>query len=230
MTSAVAAQPSQSPSPGTAPAPPPLSTLFREGTRDEHRAAESAGFVEALMAGRLPRAAYADLAAQLHVVYDAIEAVGDELSRTAVGATVVFPELVRVPALEADLKFLVGPDWAERVRILPATRRYADRVRETGAEPALWAAHAYTRYLGDLAGGQAIARAMAQHYGLDRDGLRFYAFEQIPRPKAFRDLYRSRLDALPLDDAGRDAAVREARAAFAHNRAVFADLGTVHGV
>ncbi len=227
MTSAVAAQPSQTPPPTTAPVP--LSTLFREGTRDEHQAAESAGFVEALMAGRLPRAAYADLAAQLHIVYGAIEAGGAELSRTPVGATVVFPELVRVPSLEADLEFLVGPDWAERVRILPATRRYADRVRETGSDAALWAAHAYTRYLGDLAGGQAIARAMSLHYGLERDGLRFYAFEQIPRPKPFRDLYRSRLDALPLDDAGRVAAVQEARAAFAHNRAVFAELGAAHG-
>ncbi len=73
----------------------PLSTLFRDGTRDEHRAAESAGFIEALMAGRLSHAAYADLAAQLRVVYDSIESVGAELGATVVGATVVFPARAR---------------------------------------------------------------------------------------------------------------------------------------
>ena len=42
----------------------PLSVALREGTRGEHETAERSGFVELLLAGRLDRAAYADLAAR----------------------------------------------------------------------------------------------------------------------------------------------------------------------
>jgi heme oxygenase len=56
----------------------------------------------------------------------------------------------------------------------------------------------------------------------------FYAFPAIPKPKPFKDLYRARVDALELDAAGRAAVVEEARAAFRHNRALFAALAEVH--
>jgi heme oxygenase len=91
-----------------------------------------------------------------------------------------------------------------------------------------YVAHSYTRYLGDLSGGQVIGRMVQRHYGVADEGVGFYAFPQIPKPKPFKDLYRERVDALALTPAERELVVEEARAAFRHNRALFAALGEVH--
>ncbi len=206
----------------------PLSVLLREGTRAEHEAAEGSPFVEELLGGRLTVAAYTDLALQLHAVYAALEEVAEDVRRTPAGAGVVFDELHRVPALEADLAHLLGPGWRERATPLPATAAYADRVRAVGADAGAYVAHAYTRYLGDLSGGQVIGRMVQRHYGVADAGVGFYAFPAVPKPKPFKDLYRARVDALPLDDAGREAVVAEARLAFRHNRTLFAALGERH--
>ncbi|WP_246036893.1 biliverdin-producing heme oxygenase [Cellulomonas telluris] len=207
----------------------PLSARLRSGTRADHEAAETAPFVERLMSGALTRDAYVDLAVQQHAVYTALEEVGDALrAATPAAASVVLEELRRVPSIEDDLAFLLGPGWAARVRVLPATERYAAHLRERCRTLPRWVAHAYTRYLGDLSGGQIIHRMMQRHYGLGEDGLSFYRFAAAPRVKPFKDEYRERLDALPLTEAQRDEVVAEAQRAFALNRDVFVDLGAVH--
>ena len=203
----------------------PLSRALREGTRGEHETAERSGFVEHLMSGALDRAAYADLAAQQLAVYTALEAAG---SRLAQDGGLVFDELVRVPAIEQDLAFLHGAEWRDRVRVLPATQAYVRRLEEIDGSLPLYAAHAYTRYLGDLSGGQIIRRMLQRHYGFESAGIAFYDFPEIHRLKPFKDVYRERLDALELDDEARAVVVDEARYAFRLNAAVFGDLGAVH--
>jgi heme oxygenase len=215
------------PAPSTV-APAPLSVLLRTGTRDEHEAAEGSTFVEDLLAGRLTVQAYADLAAQLRTVYAALEEVGEQVGRTPDGAGVVFAELLRGPALDADLAHLLGPGAADTIEPLPATLDYAARIRAGGTDTGRYVAHAYTRYLGDLSGGQVIGRMVQRHYGVADEGVGFYAFPAIPKPKPFKDLYRERIDALPLDEPARERVVEEARAAFRHNRALFAALAVRH--
>ena len=203
----------------------PLSVALREGTRDEHETAERSGFVEQLLAGRVDRAAYADLAAQQLVVYTALEAAGAQLEDDG---DLVFAELTRVPAIEQDLGHLYGADWRTQVRVLPATRVYADRLAQTADSLPKYAAHAYTRYLGDLSGGQIIKRMLQRHYGFTSEGIAFYDFPQIHKLKPFKDVFRERLDALPLDDEARAAVVEEARLAFRLNADVFGELGAAH--
>jgi heme oxygenase len=206
----------------------PLSALLREGTRADHGAANSEDFIERLMSGALDRAAYADLSAQLLVVYEALEEASTAVRDDERGAGLVFDELVRVPAIERDLAFLYGPSWREDLRILPATREYADRVREVSGSLPHYAAHSYTRYLGDLSGGQIVKRMMKQHYGLDGDGVAFYTFPDIPKIKLFKDAYRSRLDDLALDQDEVAATLAEAHHAFHLNRVVFTALAEIH--
>ena len=57
-----------------------LSARLRAGTRADHDAAQGSGFLDALAAGRLPRDAYADLAAQHLFIYETLEqaALGDD--------------------------------------------------------------------------------------------------------------------------------------------------------
>jgi len=206
---------------------PPLSASLRSGTREEHAAAEGSSFVGELVAGHLDVTAYADLAAQQHAVYLALEAAGERLRARGADGGLVLDELLRVPAIEADLQHLHGDGWRDRVRVLPATRAYAARLDEVDDLPR-YAAHAYTRYLGDLSGGQVLKRMVERGYGLSGAGLSFYDFPEIHRLKPFKDVYRERLDALPLDAAQRQAVVEEAQLAFRLNRAMFADLADVH--
>ena len=83
-------------------------------------------------------------------------------------------------------------------------------------------AHHYTRYLGDLSGGQAIGRILNRTFELAGAGLAFYHFPV--RPKPYKDAYRARLDALDLADDAIDRAVDEVRVAFSLNQALFDEL------
>jgi heme oxygenase len=200
-----------------------LSEALRAGTRAAHEVAERSSFVDDLMAGRLVRADYAALAAQQHAIYTALEAAGDALRAAGRDGGLVLEELRRVPAIEADLAALLGAGWRGELVVLPATAAYAARIAEVGDDLPRYAAHAYTRYLGDLSGGQAIKRVLVREYGLT-SGTAFYDFPLIERIKPFKDAYRARLDALALTPAQRRAAVEEARLAFRLNTAMFADL------
>ncbi|MGN8244252.1 heme oxygenase (biliverdin-producing) [Cellulomonas soli] len=206
----------------------PLSAALRAGTREQHSAAERMPFMDALVGGRLDRAAYTALAVQQLSIYRALEAAGDRVAHDPLGTTLVFTELTRVPAIEQDLAHLLGTDWAEHTAPLPATRAYVARLYEISDSVPHYAAHAYTRYLGDLSGGQILRRMLQRHYGFQDDGVAFYDFPQIHRLKPFKDVYRERLDALPLDGPARALVVEEARLAFELNRAVFAELGALH--
>jgi heme oxygenase len=94
--------------------------------------------------------------------------------------------------------------------------------------PAGLVAHHYLRYLGDLSGGQIIRRLVGRAYGLDTDGVRFYVFDEIPKPKPFKDAYRAALDAVPWDEEEKARVVAEVSLAFRLNRDLFADLGERH--
>lgn len=205
----------------------PLSEQLRTATRPQHEHAETRGFVTQLMGGSLSRAAYVDLATQHHAIYTALEATGARLAHDAVAGPFVMDALLRVPSLEADLELLRGPGWRARAVLLPATVAYVERLASiTHAEEFL--AHHYTRYLGDLSGGQIISRLLQRHYGMTPEELTFYAFAEIPRPKPFKDSYRALLDAAPLTPAGIDAVVAEAKVAFDLNATLFTDLAPLH--
>lgn len=207
----------------------PLSVLLRAATRTAHERAEGMPFVADLMHGRLEAAAYVDLLAQHHVIYGALEAAEPFVRQDEAGRTVLFDGLARLPSIEADLVALAGPAWRARIRVHPATLRYADRLRQVaGTWVGGYVAHAYTRYLGDLSGGQAIKAVLGRTYGLGAEGLNFYTFPAIAKPKVFKDSYRSRLDALPFDGGERARIADEACVAFDLNAAVLAELGAAH--
>lgn len=206
----------------------PLSTRLRTGTRAQHEVAETQGFITSLMRGELDRAAYADFLAQHHAIYLALEESGQALRAAGIDGGIVLDELVRVPSLEADLAFLFGPQWRTKVDVLPATQAYAARLRELDSWLGGWVAHAYTRYLGDLSGGQVIRTMMQRHYGFGTEGVSFYHFAAIPKPKVFKDTYRERLDGLELPAGEVDRVVAEAQHAFDLNTGLFRELGARH--
>jgi heme oxygenase (biliverdin-producing, ferredoxin) len=204
---------------------------IRLATRAEHERAERAEFVAALMDGRLDLAAYTAMVMQNHVVYCALERAAQAQRDAPVAGRFVFDELARRDALEADLAWLLGPDWADAVRVLPAVERYVERIEQVCTTwEGGFVAHHYTRYLGDLSGGQIIRNRLRTLYGMDTDGVRFYVFDRIAKPKPFKDNYRRLLDQAPWDAAEQSRIIGEVDLAFRLNRAVFDELGELAGL
>ncbi|MBE8475791.1 biliverdin-producing heme oxygenase [Streptomyces justiciae] len=205
-----------------------FSTVIRTASHEQHVEAETSSFMSDLLGGRLGVDAYARYTEQLWFVYEALEAGADRLASDPVAGPFIQPELYRLGALERDLEHLRGPGWRTGLSALPATRAYADRVRECAERwPAGYIAHHYTRYLGDLSGGQIIRDKAERTWGFARkgDGVRFYVFEGIANPAAFKRGYRELLDAVRADDLEKQRIVAECKRAFALNTAVFHALG-----
>lgn len=196
-----------------------FSVRLRTATWSDHGDNEYSAYMSALMDGRLSREEYAVLVGQLYFVYDVLERAAD-----AVASPFDFTELRRREALEADLAFFFGPGWAGRIEPSGATRRYCDRLREVCFDwPAGFVAHHYTRYLGDLSGGQYIGRQVERSFGLTGDdGVRFYRF--AGKPKGYKDRYRELLDEVPWDEAERRRVIDEVKIAYRLNAEVTADL------
>ncbi|RUQ99067.1 heme oxygenase (biliverdin-producing) [Labedella endophytica] len=201
---------------------PGVAALLREATDAQHRTAESRPFMTALMGGELDLAAYTLYLAQFARIYAGLESRETVRSDPAV---LQDRRLDRAAAIEADLAALGAPDWRDTLPALPATIVYEERLRALARdEPLRLVAHHYTRYLGDLSGGQVMATMLRRHYGATEDQLSYFRFDALGPLVPYKRGYRDALDALDLTDAERDALVAEARAAFDANTAVFDDL------
>jgi heme oxygenase len=203
-----------------------LSAAMREGSLAEHRAAEDSSFMSELLGGRVNERGYADYLLRLRVAYDALEQLVRAHRDDAGVAAVHDTALERLAAIDADLDHWVGRSTGDRSVDSPAADAYRRRLVDAAAQwPTLLVAHHYTRYLGDLSGGQAIGRILDRTFGLDGAGIAFYDFPQIAKPKIYKDGYRARLDALGLDAEQQERVVAEVRTAFRLNQALFAELG-----
>ncbi|MEO3824446.1 biliverdin-producing heme oxygenase [Actinomadura sp. B10D3] len=203
-----------------------FSARLRAATWSDHGDNETSAYMSALVEGRLGGDEYAALVAQLYPVYDLLERAADRMASDPVAGPFDLPGLRRRDALEADLAHFYGPRWRARVRPNAATARYCDRLREVCFDwPGGFVAHHYTRYLGDLSGGQYIGVQVRKTLELSagEDGVRFYRFPG--KPKAYKDRYRALLDAAPWDAAEQDRVIREVKAAYRLNAAVTAELG-----
>ncbi|MFB2598954.1 heme oxygenase (biliverdin-producing) [Herbiconiux sp. P17] len=203
----------------------PFSQALRERTWTGHSDSEGAGFMTDLMSGKGTRDDYIALVAQHYFIYEALESAADRMKNDAVAAAFISSKLTRLPAIEEDLRFLIGEDWREQITPLPTTARYVQRINEVAAT---WnggfIAHHYTRYLGDLSGGQIIRTLMQRQFGFETNGVGFYLFGDIAKPKEFKETYRTQLDAVDWDDAERDRVIDEVMVAYRFNTELFLDL------
>lgn len=204
------------------PADLSLSALLRTGSQAEHTRAESVGFMTELMQGRVSEAGYAHYLASLRPVYAAIEGLAGVMAADPVAAELVDPALARLSALDADIAYWTGGDGVTVQS--PAVDAYVARVEASAEWGGLYAAHHYTRYLGDLSGGLAIGRILSRAFAVEGQGLAFYDFAEIPKPKLYKDDYRTKLDGLPVDAAGRERMLAEVKAIFGLNTAIFDEL------
>lgn len=203
-----------------------LATKLREGTKKAHSAAENMGFVKCFLKGVVEKNSYRKLVGNFYFVYSAMEEELERHRQHPILSKIYFPQLHRQRTLEKDLNFYYGSNWREQIALSPAGEAYVNRIREiSNSAPELLIAHSYTRYIGDLSGGQILKNIAQRAMNLSEgEGIAFYEFKDIPDEKAFKATYRQALNELPLDEATVDAIVDEANAAFGMNMKLFQEL------
>ena len=195
-------------------------------TKKSHTAAENTKFVSSFLKGVVTEDNYRKLVSDLYFVYRAMEEEIEKLKDHPCIKPIAFSELARTAQLEKDLNYYYGKDWRDLVVPSESCQRYVNRIREVAKnEPELLVGHHYTRYLGDLSGGQILKGIAQKALELgDGQGLKFYDFEKIEDTKAYKAGYRGILNDLPIDQHQADAIIVEANYAFRLNMYMFDTL------
>ena len=199
---------------------------LKEGTKKSHSAAENTTFVKSFLRGVVNKESYRALVNDLYFVYCALEEEVSNLKDHPVIGNLQLSDLERKDALEMDLRYYYGPIWRSLIKPSEACERYVNRIHEVAKnEPELLVGHHYTRYLGDLSGGQILKGIAQKALELgDGQGLKFYDFEKIDDTKAYKAGYRGILNDLPIDQHQADAIIVEANYAFRLNMYMFDTL------
>nr|AOM64498.1 heme oxygenase [Riquetophycus sp.] len=205
-----------------------LAQQLREGTTKSHSMAENVSFVKSFLGGVVDKKSYRQLVANLFFVYTAIEEEIDNNKYNAAIQAIYFPELYRKYSLIKDLEYYYGSGWSDCVAPSSATKNYVNRIHDIGKnQPELLIAHAYTRYMGDLSGGQIlkkIAQSAMQLSG--KQGTAFYDFEEIKNDAVFKKEYRDALDNAPINEQQIEQIIAEANLAFNLNMRMFQELNS----
>jgi heme oxygenase len=211
-------------SPLTTDPPPPavgLAAALRERTAQLHATAERSGIIASILAGVITPLGYGLYLRNLLPAYREMEqALQRHRSLPGMGIMAQSP-LHRVARIEADLDRLAGRSWPSALPLLAAGQRYAERIRWVGAEDAgLLYAHAYTRYLGDLYGGQTLRRHLIRCFGSHFLATAFTEFPAIEEIGSFAARFGAALDEAGRHIADPSRVIEEAAVAFQMNIAL----------
>ena len=202
-----------------------ISKLLKESSKAQHEQAETSKFVVELMRGQLNLGAYTKYLTNLAWLYLALEAKVEEGEPVATSEALWDDRLNRLESISKDLEALGIENWQLTTEPSNAMKSYIQHIEALdGKSDHKLIAHHYTRYLGDLSGGQAISALVARHYGATQEQLNFYRFTEIEDLVRFKEHYRNVLDGLQFSNKQIDELVEEVQLAFTFNQKVFEDL------
>ena len=203
-----------------------LAAELKTGTKRSHTAAENTKFVGSFLRGVVSEQNYRTLIKDFYFVYSAIEEEMERLADDEFLKPIYFKELNRLNFLKMDLRYYYGPNWMMEVKPSEACIQYVERIHEVAdKDPYLLVGHHYTRYLGDLSGGQILRNIAEKALDLPKgEGLHFYDFPKIEDKKAFKTKYREGLDKVTTDTSKINDIIAEANYAFRLNMYMFDEL------
>jgi heme oxygenase (biliverdin-producing, ferredoxin) len=206
-----------------------FASSLREGTKQSHTLSENTAYMKCFLKGIVEKEPFRKLLANLYFVYTTLEEELQRHSDHPVISLIYFPELNRQESLAEDLIYFYGENWVNLITPLDGGMKYVNRIKEIAqTNPALLVAHAYVRYMGDLSGGQSLKNIAISALDISKDrGIKFYEFEAFPTiqdKRNFKEIYRDRLNSLPLNQNLIDGIIAEANNAFKLNRDVFHEL------
>ena len=203
-----------------------FSKQLKEGTKKSHTMAENTSFVASFLRGVVDESKYRQLIANFYFIYHALESEMEINKDNPFVGPMRLNGLSRHDALIKDCEYFYGDDWREKIYPTEETQRYVNRIHEVAKNnPELLIAHHYTRYMGDLSGGQILKGIAQKALNLKEDGLAFYEFPEITDKKTFKDSYRRVLDTMiPVDQSKVNAIITEANYAFRLNMYMFEEI------
>jgi heme oxygenase len=158
---------------------------LKELTHEAHKKAETQPFVKILFSGSIDPKLYAIYLKNQHPQYEILEACA-----MAQGLLTGLPDIRRAPAILEDYLELHGETELEP-KTLPIVKRYMDYILSIKDEPQRLMAHLYVRHMGDLAGGQMIAKRVP-------GAGKYYQFKD---PDSLKTAIRERLSDDMVDEA-----------------------------
>jgi heme oxygenase len=201
--------------------PPGLAAQLRARIAGLHRQAQRTGIMRGIMRRQAAPASYALLLRNLWPVYSGLERALERLRAVPGAGRFARPVLYRATAIAQDLAALHGPRWAEEIPLLEAGEIYAARIAEAAAgDGERLIAHAYTRYLGDLNGGQLIGAILAKSARLAPGTNAFFLFEADVPLERLRADFKLELDRAGAEISSIPAVLEEAERAFECNIAL----------
>ena len=203
-----------------------FSKQLKEGTKKSHTMAENTSFVASFLRGVVDESKYRQLIANFYFIYHALESEVELNKDNPFVGPMRLNGLARHDALVKDCKYFYGDNWKDVIRPTEQTQRYVSRIHEVAKDnPELLIGHHYTRYMGDLSGGQVLKGITKKALGLIDSGLDFYEFPEITDKKGFKDSYRRVLDTMiKVDQGDVNAIVVEANYAFRLNMYMFEEI------
>jgi len=202
-----------------------LAKRIREGTKKAHKDAENSSAVVCFLKGVVERESYISLLGDLYFVYSTLEREVEKHKSIPSIKAIYRTQLNRTAALEKDLKYFLGDDWKDQITMSDACVRYVDRLNKVSrTQTELLIAHHYTRYMGDLSGGQVLKNITKTSLQLPNTALNFYTFTRIKDPAEFKVEYRESLDGIKFTGTTEEDVVKEAVNAFGYNTAILANM------
>ena len=159
---------------------------LRELTKDNHTNAERQEFVKILFSGTIDSKLYATYLYNQFFMYERLEEYV-----VPHGLLSNIPGILRTKAIRADFEELWGSDDEDRPKMCAVTKQYMDHIMKIKDDPKLLMAHIYVRHMGDLAGGQMIAKKVP-------GAGKYYQFEDADSLKA---AVRLKIDDSMADEA-----------------------------
>ncbi len=158
---------------------------LRELTSEAHKNAERQEFVKILFSGNINPELYAIYLKNQHPMYELLEvcAMRHGLLNGMAG-------IRRAPSINDDFLEL-WPHKDTQPDILPITQKYLDHIMSIKEDPEKLMAHIYVRHMGDLAGGQMIAKKIPGKG-------KMYEFEN---PDNLKAIIRERINDSMADEA-----------------------------
>ena len=202
-----------------------LSKQIKEGTKKSHTMAENTGFITCFLKGVVEKKSYLRLLCDLYHIYSAMEEEFVRHQHDSILSNIYYPELFRKESIEKDLEYYLGGNWRDNITQTKSCVDYVSRIKEiSNVNQDLLIAHHYTRYIGDLSGGQVLKGIAQTALKVDDEGMNFYTFKLISDEKEFKNEYRMTLDRLPFDQNEIDVIIDEANYAFKLNMNVFNEI------
>lgn len=164
-------------------------SILKEATSAKHSEAEAQPFIQSIFAGNVDVAKYATYLHNLKLVYMRLESFGDKLNLFE-----GIESIKRVDKMILDhmeLRALLGnPPIVPAKYATSDYLSYLDTIRE---DPNKLLAHIYVRHMGDLFGGQALAKLLPGPNNM-------FKFDDIP---TLAERLSAKLDISMADEANR---------------------------